>query len=278
MTSISHQRKDIQAISLRSLILWTFVFILWGILRQKFPAFETTDLINRISVLEVVQVFYIIRLARLIPPDETVSAWVAFGGLTVISSLVLILQFRPTYASGGLEIGLLALSFFRPSMRVFAWAVTLFVFQYLFMAGPFLWLHETVGSIDATVLRGMLQEWGYPALGIGPFVFLDGSVHGVNVMGTCSSSNVIGTIVAGYVIIVLGRRGHLVPQDALTLTLLLVAGLLLNWLRIVPMALSREGHAYWHDGEGAALVSLAFAAIVLAGAFAATRDCDEVKA
>ncbi len=182
------------------------------------------------------------------------------------------LRFRPSYASGGLELGLLALSIAYPSIRLAATAMTLFVFQYLFMTGPFLWLHEAVGSFDAMIVRSILAELGYGASGFGPFVFLDGSTHGVNVMGSCSSSNVVGTMAAGYGILVLGLRGRFDHEDAMRLALLLAAGLVVNWARLAPTALSLEQHAFWHDDFGASVVSLLLAVLVIGAAYLPRRE------
>ena len=128
--------------------------------------------------------------------------------------------------------------------------------------------------MDATVLRSGLLEFGYSVGGFGPIIIGPDGKHGVNVMGACSSSQVIGTVGVGYLLIVLGRRGYLEGRDWTWLGLLLSATLVLNWFRLAPMALSPEGHAYWHDGDGAGLVALAYAAATIGVAMAATRDVD----
>lgn len=260
------------AVSLRSVASWTFVFILWGLARQKFSGLDAWQAFQAVSVLELAQVYVISLLIRDIKRDEAVPALVAAATLALIAALVLTLRSRPSYASGGLEMGLLALSIRYPSLRTAALAITLFVFQYLFLTGPFLWLHEAVGSLDANILRNAFTEFGYPARGSGPFVYLDGSTHGVNVMGSCSSSNILGTIVAGYCILVLGRRGRLVPDDISWIGGLLVVSLTINWLRLAPMVVSKEGHQFWHDGFGSSVVSLVFAALVFGAVALATRQ------
>ena len=118
---------------------------------------------------------------------------------------------------------------------------------------------------------------GLAARGSGPIVYLEGSTHGIDVMGACSSSNIIGTITAGFVIIVMGRRKHLVADDILWLTGLLGLTLMVNWARLAAMAVSKEGHAFWHDGFGASLVALAYAALVFAAAFRASSEQPEAR-
>jgi hypothetical protein len=278
MTAIADPSTSRGFVSLQSLVMWTFVFIVWGILRQKFSGLAWSDALQTISILELAQVYFIWLMASRIDPGASVPPLVAVAALAIIATLVLTLRYRPSYASGGLELGLLALSAFYPTIRLVAWAITLFVFQYLFLAGPFLWLHEAVGSMDAAVLRSAMTELGYPAVGFGPFVYLNGSTHGVNVMGACSSSNIVGTILAGYCIIVMGRRGRLVPDDVSWIVGLLIASLVINWLRLAPMALSKEGHQFWHDGLGGSLVATLFAVLVVIAAALATRDADTVTA
>lgn len=277
MTAVPSSTAASGAVSLRSLVAWVVLFIVWGIARQKFEGAGWSGLAQHVSVLELAQIYVIGLLVWHIDPAIRLPGAMALGALCLIATLVLVLRYRPAYASGGLEIALLGLSLLYPSIRLVAWVITLFVFQYLFLAGPFLWLHEAVGSLDAAILRGILTDLGYVALGFGPYVFLQDSAHGINVMGACSSSNVIGTVVVGYCVLVLARRGRLIPQDASWLTAILVSGLLINWVRLTPMAISKEQHQFWHDGTGASLVSLALAALVLAGVALATRDAGRAR-
>ncbi|MHB2169113.1 hypothetical protein [Alsobacter sp. R-9] len=259
----------------RELVFWIFAFILWGVLRQKFASMPADDIglgiFQHVTALELLEVYFIARLALALRPSDIVGPGVALATLGVVAALVLLLRYRPTYASGGLELWLLALSVFVSSIRVVAWAITLFVFQFIVQSGPFLWLHELIGRVDAEVLRGLLAEAGHQTTGVGPLVYVVGNDFAIDVMGACSSSHVIATVIAGYLIIVLGRRGRLVPGDVSWITGLLVVGIMINWMRLLPTALSREGHAYWHDGDGAGLVSLAYGAMTIGAAFAATR-------
>ena len=262
-------------VSARTVVLWTIAFIVWGVLRQKIGSGPLgdygLDIFNRVGILEIAEVYLIVQLALGLPADMRLSRLASGAALAAIACLVLLLRYRPTYASGGLEIGLLALSIVYPRLRVVALAVTLFVFQYVFLAGPFLWLHEMVGTLDATVLRNALVESGYSIGGFGPYVFVEGAHFGINVMGSCSSSNVLATVGCGYLILVLGLRGRFVADDVLWGTALVALTIMVNWLRLMPMALSREGHAFWHDGFGASLVALAFGVIVGWAAHMATR-------
>ena len=255
--------------------MWVLAFIVWGVLRQKLSSGPLgaygLDLFNRIGILEVAEIYLIVRLALAIPRDLMLSRLASASTLAAISALVLLLRYRPHYASGGLEIGLLCLSLFYHRLRTVAVAVTLFVFQYVFLAGPFLWLHEIVGRVDAAVVRSAFEEAGYSVSGFGPFVFVDGTQFGINVLGACSSSNVLATVGCGYLILVLGLRGRFVADDILWGTALVAFTIVVNWLRLMPMALGRDLHAFWHDGFGASLVALAFAALVGWAAHMATR-------
>jgi hypothetical protein len=262
------------SIPARVAVWWVVAFIVWGILRQKLaalPELSIDGILTQVSVLEVLEVWLIFRLASRIPDTCRLPATTAWIVLGVIALVVVVVRYRPSYASGGLELMLLVLSWRTRPLRLVAICVTLFVFQYIFQSGPFLWLHESIGRVDAAVLRGLLAEAGYVANGFGPMVYLEGSTHGVNVMGACSSSHVVGTMTAGYLIIVAGLRGRFVADDASWLAGLLVTTICVNWLRLAPMVVSPQGHAFWHDGLGASIVSLVYAALVLAAVHVATK-------
>ena len=83
------------AVSLRSLTAWVFVFILWGLTRQKFQGLSWDEALQSISILEIAQVYVICQLIRGLPRGQSVSGAVALAAAAVIAVLVLSLRSRP---------------------------------------------------------------------------------------------------------------------------------------------------------------------------------------
>ncbi|HEX3408294.1 MAG TPA: hypothetical protein VHS81_13745 [Caulobacteraceae bacterium] len=267
-------RGDSSAVSGAAAIGWLLAFILlewargkWLLAAPSTPA----GLLGAVSALEGLEVFLIVRMFNWRARGPNLGAIEAPALLALIAFAGVVLSARPFFAAGVLALFILCRFGRSAEHRALAIAVFAFIAQYLLQAGPFIWLHALVGRIDAAVLRWVLPRFGYDVTGHSTFVVRASRQFSINVLEGCASSYVASVAIPGFVIVVLALRGRLQRSDLGYAIALLAAIVLVNWLRLAPIALSREGWLYWHQGAGGAIVAAADGVLVVGLAYLATR-------
>jgi hypothetical protein len=187
--------------------------------------------------------------------------------LGLIAAVCLFANGRPYFSAGLLSFYLLCRFGRNVEHRRLAIGMFAFTAQYLLLAGPFIWLHAFVGGLDAAILRVILRALGYDVTGYGTFVIRASQNFAIDVQEGCSSSYIAAIAIPGFVITILGLRGWFRRADFGYATGLLAAVVLVNWLRLIPIALSHEGWLYWHEGEGSSIVAAIDALIIVGMAY-----------
>lgn len=234
------------------------------------PPISAAGVLGAVSALECLELILIARLFRRVRAPD-IGAIEALAILVLIGVGGLVLNVRPFFSAGVLSLFMLCRFGRSPGYRALAIAVFAFVAQYLLQAGPFIWPHAMVGRIDAQVLRAVLPLLGYDVSGYSTFVVRAPQAFAINVLEGCASSYVASVALPGFVIVVLGLRGRLQSSDLAYAILLLAAVVLVNWVRLVPIALSRDGWLFWHEGAGGPIVGLVDGALVVGAAWLAVR-------
>lgn len=255
---------------------WLAIFAGVAWLGAKSGSFTSLGALTQISIIELVEVAVLVRLFAFRDTQARLSTAEALATLAGLAAAVLVVGRMAVTDAWILATSLIALyalcRFGRaPAQRAFAFAFALFFAQYAFGYGPFIWLHSLVGTLDAAAVRGLLTAAGYAVGGSGSVVVAPTSDFAIDVNYGCSSSYVIARVVPAFLIVVLGLRGSLRAADFAYLAALAAITVSTNLLRLMPVALSREGYAFWHDGLGASTLSALYAALILAAAVAATR-------
>ena len=253
--------------------LVTFTAIEW--LRYKAetsgPLTGLEAFAQAVPVLELLEIVFLARMIDWKAAQPRIDLGEAAAILVGIAFVTLVGNGRAIFSAGLLAS--YALCRFAGDRQHRALVIGLFAFvaQYLLNAGPFLWLHELVSRLDASVLRAVLNFVGYDVGGAGSFVVHPSESFAINIVTSCSSSHVAAIVAPGFIIAVLGLRGSLRKSDLGYLAGLLAATVCLNWLRLMPTALSRAGYQFWHNGTGASMLAAAYAVLVLGMAYWAVR-------
>ena len=249
-----------------AVIGWLLAFTAFEWLRIKLDITEPiAGLSDALDAFTAVEMFEIAMLARLFlrrPATSPLSALEAAATVAGAAAIMLIVDAKPVFAAGLLSLYVLVRFAPNRADRPLALALFAFIAQYWLQAGPFIWLHEAVGTVDAQVLRWALGANGHAVGGSGTIVAqLDGS-FAVDVLVGCSSSFVVSIVVPAFAIALLGLRGGFLRSDLLSLAGLIAATVLLNWIRLYPTSLSHEGWLYWHEGQGASFIAVANALLI----------------
>jgi len=225
-----------------------------------------------VPVLELLEIVFLARMIDWKAAQPRIGLGEAAATLVGIAFVTLVGNGRAIFSAGLLAS--YALCRFAGDRQHRALVIGLFAFvaQYLLDTGPFLWLHELVSRLDASVLRAVLNFAGYDVGGAGTFVAHPSENFAINIVTGCSSSHVVAIVAPGFIITVLGLRGSLRRSDLGYLAGLLAATVCLNWLRLLPTAISRAGYQFWHDGTGASMLAATYAVLVLGMGYWATRE------
>lgn len=234
------------------------------------------ELTTSVSVIECIEIAVLVRLFAASDVRARLSAAEAFATLAGIAAVLLMVNraaIGNAWIAGTSLIAFYVLCRFGrdAAQRPFAIAFALFFAQYLFSFGPFVWLHNLVANADAAALRGLLAAAGYDMAGAGTIVVHRSANFVVDVNTGCTSSYVLGLVVPGFLILVLGIRGAFRKTDAIFLAALIFLSVCVNLLRLMPIALSREGFLFWHEGFGVSLLAALYAGLIVSASYAATR-------
>ena len=261
----------------RALVIgWLAVFVGFLWLQGRTNSFTSFATLSQTSVIELIEIAVLVRLFTFADRQTRLSAGEALATLAGMAAVVLVagrLPLTDPWIAGTSLIAFYGLCRFgrAPAERAFVLALFLFFAQYAFGWGPFIWLHDLVGQFDAAAIRRLLAAAGYAVAGSGSIIISESRHFAVDVNYGCSSSYVIARVVPAFLIVVLGMRRALRLRDLAYLAALAAATIYLNLLRLMPVALSRPGYEFWHDGFGASLLAALFAVLILAAAYAATR-------
>jgi hypothetical protein len=271
LPSVEIPVRSIPGVSGSAVVGWLIVFTLLELACAKFEAVgPSVSLASIPHVLTALECFELFLLARMFNWKATQTRVDVIEGMVILALAGVVCIFangRLWFSAGLLSLYLLCrfgrnLEHRRSAIGMFA-----FTAQYLLLAGPFVWLLASVASvdaIDAAVVRVILRALGYDVTGYGTFVVRTSQNFAIDVSMGCSSLYPAAIAIPGFVVSILGLRGRFHRTDFGYATGLLAAVVLVNWLRLIWTALSREGYLYWHDGEGSSIVA-AIDALMIVG-------------
>lgn len=227
-------------------------------------------LIEAVTLYEIVQLGLLALIALRVPAASRLHPLEALF-LTAVGAFLMLPGGQPIVVATA--IALLVAARFAWSSATSALALGLSAFLIKYNPVPAaLNIHAVVAEWDAALLAAILADLGVPIIRQGTIIAQPAIGFGVDVQTGCATSSAVIAAVSGYVLMVLALRGRLVWALLLDVTLLVTVVWLVNLARLTPMAISREGHAYWHEGEGAQIVAAAFMALALgAGWLSALR-------
>jgi hypothetical protein len=261
----------------RALVIgWLAAFAGLQWLQAGTDSFTSLAALSQTSVIELIEIAVLVWLFTFVDQQARLSTGEALATLAGLAVAVLVVGRMPiteAWIASASLIAIYGLARFgrAPGERAFMAVLFLFFAQYAFDYGPLIWLHSLVGQIDAAAVRYLLAAAGYTVSGSGSVVINKATQFAIDVNYGCSSSFVIGRVAPAFLIVVLGIRHRLRVADLAYLAVLVAAAVCVNLLRLMPVALSREGYAFWHDGFGASMLSALYAVMILAAAFTATR-------
>jgi hypothetical protein len=231
-----------------------------------------------ISALEWFELFLLARMFNWKASQTRVGMIEAIAILALVAAVCFLANGRPYFSAGLLSLILLCR--FGRDLEHRRLAVGMFAFtaQYLLLAGPFIWVHAFIGNIDAAIVRVLLRALGYDVTGYGTFVIRMSQKFAIDVQEGCSSSHVAAMAIPGFVIAVLGLRGWLRRADIGYAAGLFAAVALVNWLRLIPTALSHDGWLYWHEGQGSSIVAAIDALVTVGMAYLAAAQTRRSRA
>jgi hypothetical protein len=277
--SFEEERKAASGIPRVTYVSWLIVFLFLAILRRKIIQgggfneghLDLTKLIGNWSVLEVIGWFWVFRL---IPRHSTgsnvslVECFVVFAYLTFVLLLYDPQGFFfvvPLFIYLALRFGL------DDEFQKTVVCCLILVFAPFLSGGPFLWLHEKMAYLDASIVGFILRGIGYSVSVDRTVLIAGGGEHGIDIWAGCATTFNLGLLIGSFAILVLARR-RLRSSDGLWAMALVLAIAIVNWMRLSAMAFTWEWYEYWHAGSGATIVSLIEALLVLAIAKLATRS------
>jgi hypothetical protein len=265
--------RQSSAVSSAAVVGWLVAFTLlewaYGKWLSVAPAFSLASLPRAVSALECLEIFLIVRMFHRRARAASIGAIEAAAILALVAVVCIVTNERPFFSAGVLSLFVVCRFGRSPAYRALAIALFAFVAQYLLQVGPFIWLHAFVGRLDAALVRTCLARLGYDVTGYSTFVVRASQNFAIDVQAGCASSYVASTALAGFVIVVLGLRGRFQRSDLVYASALLAGVLLVNWLRLLPIALSRAGWLFWHEGAGGAVVAAVDGVLVVGMAFLA---------
>ncbi len=271
---VAPSRSAIAGVSSAVVVGWLIAFtgLEWVRFKLGSVAAPTglADVTYILSALECFELFLLVKMFSWKSDAPPIGALEAMATLLGAAVLLLFANSRPIFSAGLLAFYVLCRFGRTDQHRRVAIGLFAFISQYLLLAGPFIWLHTLVGRIDASVMRWVLQTAGYDITGYGTLVVRASQNFATDVQWGCSSSNVAAIAIPGFVITILGFRGWIRGSDLAYLAVLLAAVVLINWLRLIPIELSREGWLYWHEGNGSSIVAAINGLVIVGLGYLAT--------
>jgi hypothetical protein len=128
-----------------------------------------------------------------------------------------------------------------------------------------------VGRLDAHAVAAIYNAFGHAVSAHGNIIENTPEQFRIIVVGPCSSSYVLASIVLAFVVTSLFRRRDLQKSAVAWLCAAYLASIALTELRLILTVNSEANYEWWHDGPGFPIYSLAVTASVAFFAVMATR-------
>ena len=129
-----------------------------------------------------------------------------------------------------------------------------------FLPSHMTFVHSLWARVDALATHALLTAAGYPNVLSGASVALQGATSEIVVGAGCSTSTIVPGVISAFLVFALCWRA---PLRTIWRGLAMAVGgsFIINVLRLALMAQSHDDYEYWHNGAGAAIMSLATAAL-----------------
>ena len=131
-------------------------------------------------------------------------------------------------------------------------------------------LHGLVSWIDSRLLQGATALLGEPVTRIGNLIISATNPNGLLVLAGCASSNLIIPMTLGLIALLLSSKPRLTGTDYGWIAGTVAAGFIINIARLFMMLPSHAAYEYWHEGDGASIISVAGMVVTLGAWIAAT--------
>jgi hypothetical protein len=241
------------------------------LLLGAFSAESVMATLTRISVMPVIEWYVLFGLTRA-HGDRLISAPLALGSLALIAMASLALPHQRV-AFLAETILLLAAWFRTPGLRRIAIVLVLIALQLDQGMTP---LHSVVSWFDSRLLELTAAAIGHPVSRVGNLIFSPNVPGGLLVLAGCASTNLILPMALGLAALLLSSKPHLTGRDWGWIAATVAAGFAINIARLIMMLPSHAAYEYWHEGDGAAVISVAGMAVTL-GAWIVATDQRKTK-
>jgi hypothetical protein len=233
-----------------------------------------TMALTRISVMPVIEWYVLFGLARG-NGHRLISAPLALGSLAMIVLATLALPHQRV-AFLAETILLFIVWFTTPGLRRIAIVLLLIALQLDQGMTP---LHGLVSWADSRLLQLMVAILGEPVTRIGNLIISATNPNGLLVLAGCASSNLILPMTLGLVALLLSSKSRLTGKDWGWIAGTVVAGFAINIGRLFMMLPSHAAYEYWHEGDGAGIISVAGMVVTLGAWMIATdpRPARQIK-
>ncbi len=254
----------------REIFLWVTLALVSNELLQLIDAQSSYTLIASLSqqnyILWLAGYVFVFRIRQSSrdPAADGSDMW--FGALTCLA--IFLTSFLPhRWGLGFISTGAAAyiLLNHRGDQNLKAAGGVLLAISTYLIWGPILFHLVTPEVVrgDAAIVGGLLKLLRSEVLAKDTsFIAPDG--FQVVLVGACSSFQNISTALLACAAITMLSRPEWLRGDAVTIALATMAMVLINAGRICLLASSAGNFAYWHDGDGVNIISLAQTAVVIA--------------
>lgn len=209
--------------------------------------------------------YAVIVKSVLASPDAPLGADVKIAALCGVP-LILVIGLTGVSDFDGLAamlFGVLLVATKEPALRA-AGIVFLALSANLFW-GPvaFALFKDLIITVDATLAELALRVSGHEVQRT-DYTLSAQDGHRVRIVGACSSFNNITLAVLAAVTALVAVNGRLSLKDIRPIVIVSLVVLAFNTIRLAVFASSYDSYLYWHNGEGAQVITLAFTALVIA--------------
>jgi exosortase/archaeosortase family protein len=120
-------------------------------------------------------------------------------------------------------------------------------------------LNDLSAAMDAQGAHYLLSFAGYMNDVTGTVVRLRNSAHAIEIRGPCATTFALFEVLAAFGVFSIWLRREPRWQVLLLAGVIVAAVVLVNWLRLSLMAISKPSYDYWHSGPGASIISFCYA-------------------
>ena len=242
-----------------------FACVVYECLRFKLGNDSGADtLLARITSLECVEVGLILWTIDWGATAPDIEPLEGAGVIGLIAVSMLLMGGKPIVPILLMTVYVVGRFGVRGPLRTPAIAIGLFAGQYVAQGWPFLGIHNRLSAVDAAAARTILRAAEIVTTGSGTFINLPEQKLGFDVNTGCTSSTTIAYVVPAFLIFVLCLRGSLKRGDALWGAALVLSVIAANWLRLTLICGTKNGYAYWHEGQGVDIFAAIYGVLLAA--------------